>query len=265
MNIVKKVLLAGVVWAGVGFGGAAVAADLTAVTPPSWTGFYAGANVGYGWDSGSVKSSMRATDPTLDGLVAALLASGTLPRSLSPSVHGFIGGGQIGYNWQLSDGWLLGAETDLQASGIDGSTTGARIPVGFDPTLTTVTKKIGWFGTVRGRAGYFITPQWLLYATAGLAYGDTTIKFSTFDVTGCVVNATICADGSSSTTRVGWTVGGGVEAMLTQNWSVKAEYLYVDLGKKSANVASFTSPIVFRSSANFREQIVRVGLNYHFE
>ncbi|GLS20284.1 outer-membrane immunogenic protein [Labrys miyagiensis] len=265
MNIVKKVLLAVVVWAGVGFGSAAVAADLTASTPPSWTGFYAGANVGYGWDSGSVKSSMRATDPTLDGLVAALLAAGSLPRSLSPSVHGFIGGGQIGYNWRLSDGWLLGAETDLQASGIDGSTTAARNPVQFDPTLTTVTKKIGWFGTVRGRVGYLITPQWLLYATAGLAYGDTTIKFSTFDVTGCVVGGTICADGSSSSTRVGWTVGGGVEAMLTQNWSVKAEYLYVDLGKKSANIASFTSPIVFRSSAHFHEQIVRVGLNYHFE
>ncbi|WP_448956402.1 outer membrane protein [Labrys neptuniae] len=264
MNLAKRALLVGTVWAGIGFGGIAIAADLTVAAPLSWTGFYAGANIGYGWDSGSVHTTMRADDPANDGFVAAYVASGALPQSLSPSAHGFIGGAQIGYNWQTSENWVLGAEADLQASGINGSTTAARFPVQADPTSTTVSKRIGWFGTVRGRVGYLVAPQWLLYATAGLAYGEAKVKFSTTDVTGCIVGGTICAAGSSSSTRVGWTVGAGVETMLTQNWSVKAEYLYVDLGKKSTNVISSTSPFSFRSSTRFREHIVRVGLNYHF-
>lgn len=263
MDLAKKALLVGTVWAGLG--GTAVAADLTVAVPLSWTGFYAGANIGYGWDSGSVRTTMRADDPANDGFVAAYVASGALPQSLSPSAHGFIGGAQIGYNWQTSENWVLGAEADLQASGINGSTTAIRFPTGFNTHSTTVSKRIGWFGTVRGRIGYLVTPQWLLYATAGLAYGDTKVKFSTSDVVdGCIVLGTVCAGGSSSSTRIGWTVGAGVETMLTKNWSVKAEYLYVDLGRKSATIAASTGPLSFRSSTKFHEHIIRVGLNYHF-
>ena len=65
--------------------------------------------------------------------------------------------------------------------------------------------------------------------------------------------------------RAGWTAGAGTEAMLAPNWSVKVEYLYVDLGGRSVSAPSFTLPITFSSSTAFREQIVRVGLNYHFD
>ena len=119
---------------------------------------------------------------------------------------------------------------------------------------------------VRGRIGLLPTQQLLLYVTGGLAYGQTKASFNTTDVPfGCIPNATICANGASSSVRAGWTVGAGAEAMLAPNWSVKAEYLYIDLGNRSLSVPAFTVPaIVFTTSTPFHEQIARVGLNYHF-
>jgi len=254
--------------------GSAVAADLrpaykapvTAIAPvATWTGFYIGGNIGYGWDTGSTGVSARAADPALAPALAAILAAGSFPSSLSTSAKGVIGGGQAGYNWQMSQ-WLFGLEADFQGSDIKATATQALTPALFDATSTSVTKSLDWFGTVRGRLGVLATPQWLLYATGGLAYGQTRTSFTTTDVTsGCVPGATICANGSSSSVRAGWTVGAGVEALLGSNWSVKLEYLYVDLGRRSADLPASTVPgIVFTTSTEFREQIARVGLNYHF-
>ena len=139
--------------------------------------------------------------------------------------------------------------------------------VAIDSTSTGVTKSIDWFGTVRGRVGFLATPQVLLYGTGGLAYGQTKSSFTTTDVTfGCIANATLCANGSSSSVRAGWTAGAGAEAMLGSNWSAKLEYLYVDLGRYSPSISTSTLPAVvfFNTSAQFHEQVVRVGLNYHF-
>jgi outer membrane immunogenic protein len=231
----------------------------------NWTGFYIGGNVGYGWDSGSTAVSSRSTDPVLAPVLAALVAAGSFPTSLSTSGKGVIGGGQAGYNWQMSQ-WLFGLEADIQGSGIRGTATQALAPALFDATSTGVTKSIDWFGTARARFGVLATPQWLLYATGGLAYGQTNTSFNTTDVPfGCVPAATICANGSSSSVRAGWTVGAGTEAMLGANWSVKVEYLYIDLGRSSVDIPASTVPaIIFTTSTAFRDQIVRVGLNYHF-
>ncbi len=232
----------------------------------SWSGFYIGGNVGYGWGSRSVGLPLTTTDPALAPALAAVVASGARPASLSPSTKGVIGGGQIGYNWQLSSPWLLGLEADLQGSDVKGTATQAASPVGFNATSTSVSKSIDWFGTVRGRVGFLATPQWLLYATGGLAYGETKLGFSSVDlVAGCVAGTSLCASGSSSSLRVGWTAGAGVETMLAPNWSVKVEYLYVDLGRQSVATPSSTLPsVVFTPTTNFRENIVRAGLNYHF-
>ena len=273
MNIIKKLQLAGLVWLAAASLGHA--ADLSpayklpvkAIAPiATWTGFYIGGNVGYGWDTGSTGVSARSTDPVLAPALAAILAAGSYPGSLSTSSKGVIGGGQAGYNWQMSQ-WLVGVETDIQSSGIKGTATQGLAPALFDATSTGVSKSIDWFGTLRGRFGVLATPQWLLYATGGLAYGETRTSFNTTDVTfGCVAGATICANGASSSVRAGWTVGAGSEAMLGVNWSVKLEYLYVDLGRRSVDTPASTVPaIIFTTSTAYREQIVRVGLNYHFD
>jgi outer membrane immunogenic protein len=279
MKFDKKLALASVVGIAAISAGAAVAADLPAayrlpvkavVAPPapSWTGFYIGGNVGYGWDNTSSGVSAASTDPTLAPALAAELAAGVYPTSLSPSAKGVIGGGQVGYNWQLASQGLIGLEADLQGSGIKGSASQTLSAPLFDTTSTGVTKSIDWFGTVRGRLGLLVTPQWLLYGTGGFAYGQAKSSFSTTDLTaGCVPpGISICAAGASSGVRTGWTAGAGAEAMLTPNWSVKVEYLYVDLGSSALSIPSSTIPaIVFGTSTTFREQIARVGVNYHFD
>jgi outer membrane immunogenic protein len=168
MKITRKFGLAGLAWlAAVSLGHAAdltpaYKAPVKAVAPlPTWTGLYIGGNVGYGWDTGSTGVSARSTDPVLAPVLAALLAAGSYPTSLSTSAKGVIGGGQAGYNWQMSQ-WLIGLEADIQGSGIRGAATQALTPALFDASSTGVTKSIDWFGTVRGRLGVLATPQWLL-------------------------------------------------------------------------------------------------------
>jgi outer membrane immunogenic protein len=276
-NVFKKLGLAGVACIASASAGSAFAADLSpaykampmkALAPvSSWTGLYIGGNVGYGWDSGSTGISGSTNNPGLAPGLAAIFAAGSYPAALSTSAKGVIGGGQIGYNWQMPSQWLIGLEADLQGSGITGSASQTLTPALLPSTSTGVTKSIDWFGTVRGRVGFLASPELLLYGTGGLAYGQTKSSFTTTDQTnGCVVNGSLCANGSSSSVRVGWAAGAGAEAMLGSNWSAKLEYLYVDLGRYSPSVSASTFPgvVFFNTSAQFHEQTVRVGLNYHF-
>ncbi|MDX8497381.1 porin family protein [Mesorhizobium sp. VK4C] len=263
MNIAKTLVLTSLALGASVFinVGCANAGDAT----PSWSGAYIGANLGYGWDSGKVGLSPSTDVPELQDFLDDIIASDSFPSAISPSAQGVIGGGQAGYNWQLPSGWVVGIEADLQASGISGSKSEARFPEFFDTTSTSVEKKIDWFGTLRGRAGYLVDPQWLVYATGGLAFGETSLSYSEVDVTAsCIPDATICGDHTASGTHAGWAVGAGVETMLAPNWSVKAEYLYVDLGKRSFKAATNT-PIDFNVSAKYHEQTARIGLNYHFD
>src|SRR4030088_1915523 len=112
---------------------------------------------------------------------------------------GFAGGVQAGYNWQ-SGPWVFGVEGDIQATGADDT---------FAPWKFSNP----WFGTVRGRGGYAFN-NILVYGTVGLAFGE--LRANTFGLT-------------ESHTNVGWTAAIGAEVGITQNWSAKVEYLYVDL------------------------------------
>jgi outer membrane immunogenic protein len=130
--------------------------------------------------------------------------------------------------------------------------------------------KEDWLATIRGRAGFTVTPSFLVYATGGLAIAHVQ--------TAGAVAFTTTADtyaGGYDETRAGWTVGGGGEWMVAPNWSIKAEYLYVDLGKQTVNLACVNTGICgsppqvapgasYANDYRFREHIARVGLNYHF-
>jgi outer membrane immunogenic protein len=218
-------------------------------------------------------------------------------------MNGVIGGGQIGYNWQQSN-WVFGLEADIQGSGQKGNnsavcpggratsttTTAAAVngtctvghigdTVPFNvaalPVTNNLDEKLSWFGTVRGRIGPTLTPTILAYLTGGLAYGEVR---STSTVTGInLVGAQgvntpptavpVAASFSNSSTRVGWTVGAGVEGVVAGNWTAKIEYLYMDLGTVSG---SFVTPIIApsgafvtnRYSSHITDNILRVGLNY---
>ena len=118
---------------------------------------------------------------------------------------------------------------------------------------------IDWFFTVRSRLGLAMDRS-LFYVTGGLAVGNE--RFSQFFLH--TASGTFEA-GSSSDTRVGWTVGAGGEYAFTNNWSVKAEYLYVDLGSTGFNSVNNLLPAFTAiNSARLTENIGRVGINYHF-
>lgn len=155
----------------------------------------------------------------------------------SGSYDGVIGGGQIGYNWQSGD-LVFGVEADIQASGIEFSETAFGL---------TAKSEIEYLGTVRGRVGMSFD-NIMPYVTAGLAYANNKISGTAFGLTI-----------SDSKTHFGWTVGAGVEADLGYGWSVKGEYLYVDLQNKTyfQNIDGG-----FRARADFHT--ARIGVNYRF-
>ena len=120
---------------------------------------------------------------------------------------------------------MFGLETDLQWTGQRGSTSfclTVACPLGS--FVANADYKLQWFGTARARAGWLVDPRVLLYVTGGAAYGQVKADYAA-GILGLPLLAS-----SVSTTRLGWTVGGGIEGMLSPNWTVKAEYLYVDLG-----------------------------------
>lgn len=280
----------------------AMAADLSApvytkAPPPvaavyNWTGFYIGGNVGSSWGRSS------GTETFTDASSGAVLSSSANRFDMD----GVIGGGQAGYNWQ-ADRWVFGLEADIQASGqkgnipfscaggIAGATTLAGLsgPCGLGhlgdtapfnvtafPVLGNLNQKLEWFGTFRGRVGVTATPTFLLYATGGLAYGEvkTAETISGVNITGVQGTNTststpVAAAFSNSSTRVGWTVGAGIEGVISGNWTAKLEYLYIDLGNFSG---TFVTPVMAPSgafvatsySSHVTDNILRVGLNYRF-
>ena len=140
----------------------------------------------------------------------------------------------------------------------------------------SLSQSLDWFGTVRGRVGPTITPTLFGYVTGGLAYGQvsTTSTVSGTNLVGPqntngVLVVPVAASLSSTTTRVGWTLGLGLEGVLTGNWTGKVEYLYVDLGHVSG---SFITPVVAPSgalvvssySSHITDNILRIGINYQF-
>ncbi|MFN3869235.1 MAG: outer membrane protein [Hyphomicrobiaceae bacterium] len=201
--------------------------------PKTWRGFYAGVNGGYAWGS---------TDPVI---VSGGSASGAM-AAIDPD--GWLGGGQIGYNAEFGR-FVLGVEADIQGGNIEGSTAGI---IGAPPFAAAASSEMNWLSTMRARAGVSTGPV-LLYATGGLAFGD-------FDYTLAGADGSFAAGGKTLT---GYAVGGGMEWALSPNWSLKSEYLYIDLGDaRIAGVDGGGAPI----SANFDNAFhtIRAGLNYRF-
>ena len=277
-------------------------APVAPLLPPviSWTGFYAGLNVGYGWGDADPDVAGTGTSISFPAIIP-ITNSLAFGGAHSQNLNGVIGGGQVGYNYQFSPKWVLGVETDIQGSGQRKTSTfsdpinaalctAASSPppvcLGTSPfngaAVSGYEAKIDWFGTVRGRLGWLVTDQVLLYATGGLAYGHVGVS-GNVNVSGTLPSSpgfTWAGTGGSSAskTNVGFVVGGGIEgkftAWLPQNWSWKLEYLYLDLGSLDAStpfVAAASLPLGFTNivgattyHAHFHDNIVRIGINYQF-
>lgn len=152
--------------------------------------------------------------------------------------RGGLVGGTAGYNWQAPGSpWVFGIEGDVDWSDLRGRFSNA-LCVGCET-------RNSWLATVRGRVGYAFD-RVLPYVTGGLALGDIQVNPPGFTGT--------------NTTNAGWTVGGGLEVMLTQNWTAKVEYLHVDLGNTSCSAAACGLP----TNVDFTSEIVRGGVNFKF-
>lgn len=192
----------------------------------NWSGFYIG--IMGGWGFGDVNST------TFGGA--------------SSEIDGGFVGGTIGWNWQAPGSpWVFGVEADSAWANIEADATvfGAGL-------VATAFSELDYFGTARLRVGY-AWDRLLWYVTGGVAWANNEIGVS-------VAGPGFVAGTASSNTHVGWTIGGGLEWALADNWSAKIEYLYMDL----ADEPYFGGPAAGGFDADLEVHTIKVGLNYRF-
>ena len=263
----KKFLLGSIAVSALALGSSAFAADMAPrmyakaapmVSPMyNWSGFYAGVNAGYTFgDSSNVQTSGLAP------LNVANVASGARSASVGLDRDGFIGGGQMGYNWQANSPWVWGLEADIAYTDVNATRNFVTILPATGASLNnSLSSKMDYFGTVRGRLGYAWN-RTMVYATGGFAYGEVENSASFFNAANALQFV-----GSNRDTKTGYTVGAGIEHAWMGNWTVKAEYLYYDLGTTDVTVAATPtggSTGAYNSSFKNDGHIVRAGLNYKF-
>lgn len=240
----SRLLFAGMALVALAASCASRAADLPATIPMApgpvydWSGFYAGAHLG-----GALDSRATAVSGTTGG-------SGTLATEAS----GFAAGGQVGFDYALTPHWVAGLEADFSGAGLKSS---AQLTTA---TTTEVQKDNGidLFGTIRGRVGYAVN-TWLIYGTGGFGWaGEQLSRTQLAGTTGTAVPGTV---ETAWETGFGWAAGAGMEWAFSHYWTLRVEYLHLDLG-----TASFLFP-----QAGERYQVtgtvdtVRIGFNYMFD
>ncbi len=263
--------------------GSAMAADMPLKAPPifacptcNWDGFYVGANVGgsIGHDGTNESVSLIPPGGGGAGVTNPIASSG---YSLSPA--GVLGGGQLGWNRQFGS-WVFGVEGDWDWAGQRDKLQNQNFiasSVVVAPTIFNYSdeQKISWLATARARLGW-THDCFLWFLTGGAAFGEVQSSYalSATQLVGAGVFGPAAGAASFSTTKTGWTIGGGVETSMawlgmSNRWSTKLEYLYVDLGSVTNNfslpgaVGSGTNYVV-SSSSSIHDHIIRVGVNYRF-
>ena len=226
---------------------AAHAADLLRSSPPAppmaapaftWSGFYSGVYAGYGFDD----------------LSATVLGFNVTPL---PKPAGFFLGSAFGYNWQFG-AFVFGLEADFSYGNIEDHVTIITLPAG----TVGATSNLDYFATGRARVGYAFN-NLLIYGTGGVAWAHNN---ATVDVLTPAFGARFFDDQR----HLGWTVGGGLEYALNNRWSIKAEYLYLDLGNEAYTFAVGPRVPVFNVPASdtnidLKLHTVKVGANFKFD
>ena len=230
----KRILLATVALAALGSANALAAdmpqrpvykAPVMMAPPPTWTGCYIGGNIGGAFGNASVTDNASGAEVSGNG-------------------SGFAGGGQIGCDYQFSGGFVIGLRDMFDGTSNKKSGTFATGPLAGD----VANFNNQWFDTLTARLGYAVQPDWLLYFQGGGAWAQTSTN----------ITAAGLQIGQTSSTRTGWTIGGGLEWMFAPHWSTFLEGNYMDFGSNSGTVAGI--PVTAKTT----ESNVLVGVNYHF-
>jgi outer membrane immunogenic protein len=267
----------------VGLTAVATAADLSrpapapvyAKAPPispvySWSGFYIGANAGHTWGdsqsstdvaSGVPGSFFEVCGPPANGCVINTIDVHNAGRQRT-STSGFVGGAQAGYNWQTGN-LVLGVEADFDYFNNKGTSSRTVALVAGPPGSVTVNSSIttDWLFTLRPRLGWALD-NWLIYGTGGLAVSELKPSWTFFE---SEFNSS--ASSSFNNTKVGWTVGAGVETLLPGKWILGAEYLFVRFDSASQTVPVVVlsgAPQNFFHSADLDSNIMRARVSKQF-
>ena len=265
----KRILLAGAALVALTVAQPAFAADAPylrgslVAAPFNWSGFYIGANGGYGWHTGRVELLTDDVTPPNNLGEATAASRGTIGNI---QALGWFAGGQLGYNWLFGPSVLVGIEADLQSSRINGSLVGTFTnPNGTVAINGNANFNMDWFGTLRGRVGA-VADGWLLYATGGLAYGHVAYNMFALETGGGALFQSVL---SGSGTKFGYVVGAGVEYAFTSNLTLKGEYQYINLGSISATglVTPIGGGVPTGETATLQSidaafHTLRVGLNW---
>lgn len=270
------------------FSTTALAADLApqTVEPVSpeafdWSGFYMGASVGGRLlDSTWTTSSLRTPGSPQAG--AQLQIDRTSPRDYA--VRGVRFGGFIGYNFQVAPRWVLGLEADGgYANGgksqrgipgcivVNGCVAGASTPVLTPFGGDSARVGMGWDASLRARAGFLVTPDLLVYGTAGVALQQVKIGATC----GAIVSSNYCFGTAGqpgirrdkTKTPVGWTVGAGADWHVWGNWLLRAEYRYADYGDVKATLPLNLTKIdynTYRMKLKAQTHALALGVVYQF-
>jgi outer membrane immunogenic protein len=270
----------------------------------NWTGLYAGGNLGYGWgvssgsetfvDSGTGRLVNSLTDKfNMDGIIggAQIGYNWQMSRWVFGLETDLQGSNQKGTGSFLCPGGNAAGTTLAALNGActPGHLGVSAVPFGFGgflapvpqvnvpgfPVTGNLSENLKWFGTLRGRIGATVAPTTLLYLTGGLALGEVSTNHTVTGVNvigpqqnNSVVSLPVAGSLSNTNTKVGWAVGAGVETSVYQNWTAKLEYLYLDLGTVTGAVSPFIAPsggvIVASYCSHITNNVLRVGLNYHF-
>jgi outer membrane immunogenic protein len=253
----NKLLIASVALAAASLGGPVLAADMPLKAPPppiavyTWTGCYVGLSIGDEW--GRTSTTFGPTN-TVFFPTASPGATAVSNFSLS----GFTGGAQAGCNYQVGN-WVWGIEGDWSKMNKEGQA--------FELLAPAYSYKISesWLATARARLGYAVTDKWLWYVTGGGAWARVNASnfCTTLTATACAVIPPFGTGVNQSNNASGWTVGAGTEYALGYGWSIKSEFLYVQLSR-SAFFSPATPVALAEYDTKMNNYIFRFGMNYKF-
>jgi outer membrane immunogenic protein len=278
-RVVRKLFVAGVTVAAL-FAAPAMAGDLPIIAPSyaplyrappiialNWTGCYLGGHIG-----GSFVDK-KFGGPFVDNAVPSTFGAPTSFAISDPSEDlnstGLLGGGQVGCNFQFAGSWVIGFEADASGANQQGGGASSLITEGavLNGTVVssngTASSRTDFIATATGRLGYTFgrLGEGMVYAKGGAAWARDRYQFN-----GQVLTSPSFVtpfNFGASETRVGWTVGAGVEWAVWENWSVKLEYDYLDFGSRTV---TFNDPLSGAANISVSQRIseVKLGVNYRF-
>jgi outer membrane immunogenic protein len=207
----------------------------------SWTGCYAGANLGWGWSHQDLTETFGT-------------AIGPTSSSTGRETSGGLFGGQVGCDYELSGNWVIGAQGDFSGTSIVGRGSDPGNSFTGSTPGDTFGVRANWLASVTGRVGFAPwSGQTLFYAKAGPAWVR-----DNWDLSQTQLGFLLA---SLDETRIGWTVGGGIERALWQNWSVFVDFNYYDFSHGTNFVATIPIPYGYQTGHQ-QIEAVEVGVNY---